>query len=138
MGVDNANFEFDLGHLDNIQLAELYRQSKLSINFHRKDDTNTAYSVNPRIRESIMCGSLPVTDFRQEVIDMCGDTIPIITKENATEVINRLLQNEDERINRLTAAQERIKDDTYHNRFENIILPVLKEVEEVYGEVSRA
>lgn len=136
VGVDNAHFDFEFGHLNNLQLSDLYRQSKLAINFHREDDTNTAYSVNPRIREAIMCGALPVSDYRQEIYDVFGDTIPIINQNNATEVINRLLSNDEERINRLLEARKRIKDDTYHKRFENIILPVLKEVEEIYGKVS--
>ena len=134
---NDVNFEFNLGHLDNFQLSELYRCSKLSINFHRRDEANTAYSINPRIREAVMCSSLPVTDYRQEIIDLCGDTIPIVNTENASETIKRLLANEDERQNRLLEAQRRIRNNTYQNRFENIILPALKEVEEVYGKVSR-
>lgn len=132
VGVDNAKFNFEFGHLNNYQLSELYRQSKLAINFHREDETGTAYSVNPRIREALMCGALPVTDYRQEVVDICGDAIPIINVENASEVIKRLSTNDDERINRLTIAQRRMKNDTYQNRVTNIILPMLREVEEIW------
>lgn len=123
-------------HLDNIDLAELYRKTKVTINIHRKGEK--AYSTNPRIREAIMCGCLPITDFRQEIIDEFGDTIPIFSSSHEAEShIKRLAKNDDERTNRLNAARSIIEKDTYEERLKKTILPMLREGEEINGKVSR-
>lgn len=124
----------------NYDLSTLYRQSRLSINIHRggrdfsDKDQVAAYSMNPRIRESVMCGCLPITDYRQEIVDLFGDSIPIVeTFEQMENAIKHLLSHDDERLNRLAEAQKKCKGDTYANHLENIILPIIEGVEEVNG-----
>lgn len=128
----------------NYDLSTLYRESKLSINIHRggrdfyDHDQFAAYSMNPRIRESVMCGCLPITDHRDEIVDIFGDSVPIVeTSEQMENVIKHLLVNDDERHNRLAEAQKKCKGDTYANHLENIILPLIQEVGVINGKVSR-
>lgn len=132
---DAVSEKFVSGNLNNVQLSGLYRNSKLSINFHRY--AADAYSMNPRIRESVMCGCLPITDYRQEIADVFGDSIPFVSSgEEMSNEIVRMLENTEERVNRLNAARAAIIDDTYEKRLENIVLPSLREVGEIYGKVN--
>lgn len=127
------------GHLDNINLANLYRESKIAINFHREDSAALAYSMNPRLRESVMCGSLPVSDFRQEIVDVFGDAVPVFdSPEQANSIILELLADEEQRMNRVMEAQKRVASHTYSNNLTNIILPLLEEGETAYGKDRRA
>lgn len=126
------NFDITEGICNNVQLAEMYRKSKLSINFHRDSGSVAAYSMNPRIRESVMCGCLPISDYRKEIEDVFGDIIPFA--DNSYEVeseMKRLLQNDPERENRVRAAQVKIASHSYKDRLNQIILPTLQEVEAV-------
>lgn len=133
------NVDVDEGHVDNIQLSEIYRRTKIVLNIHREDHTHTAYSMNPRVREAIACGALVVTDVRPEIIDIFGDTLPMFTDESEIPIIiDRLLNNKDERHNRVLAAQERIRDHRYADRIQKTILPILKEVEAINGKVDGA
>jgi len=124
------NNRFVHGTLNNIQLAELYRNSKLAINFHRHAEN--AYSANPRIREAVMCGCLPISDYRKEIEDVFGDSIPFVSNSDETsDAIRNLLDNPEERKNRLSNAQKCIMNkESYDNRVNDIILPLLREVGE--------
>lgn len=130
--------------VDNISLAEYYRQSKLSINVHRNgrdlsdNDSITGYSMNPRIRESVMCGCLPITDYRKEIEDVFGDSVPFFdgSSLDLENKIKFFLSNEDEVRNRVEIAKSKCKDHTYKSRAEKIILPMLAEVEQIYGKDS--
>lgn len=130
-------------NLDNSVLAEHYRHSKLSINAHRQTrniDDHTIIAgngMNPRIRESIMCGCLPITDYRQEIKDVFGDVIPFFDgSEELENKVRHFLHNDEERSNRLQIAMNICKKDTYENRCNEIILPVCREVEKVVWQKS--
>lgn len=66
--------------------AELYRKSATSFSLHRSqkywgaEDTiveGDAYSLGPRNWELAACRTFQVSDYRQELIDVFGDTVPV-------------------------------------------------------------
>ena len=72
--------------LENEEVADLYRQSAMSFSIHRAQrfvdadwaiDDGEAYSAGPRTFELAACGCFQISDFRQEVEDIFGDTVPI-------------------------------------------------------------
>ena len=74
------------GAIENETAAELYRQAAMSFSIHRSQryidmdwtiDEGEAYSASPRTFELAACGCFQISDFRQEVEDIFGDTVPI-------------------------------------------------------------
>ena len=72
--------------MENEDVAELYRHSAMSFGIHRSQryvevdwviDEDEAYSAGPRTFELAACGCFQISDFRQEIADIFGDTIPI-------------------------------------------------------------
>jgi hypothetical protein len=72
--------------LENEAVADLYRRAAMSFNIHRSQryvdvdwtiDDGEAYSAGPRAFELAGCGCFQISDFRQEVVDIFGDTVPI-------------------------------------------------------------
>lgn len=72
--------------VENEAVAELYRHSGMSFSIHRVQrywgmdwtiDDGEAYSAGPRTYELAACGCFQISDFRQEVVDLFGDSIPI-------------------------------------------------------------
>lgn len=114
--------------LPNLEVANFYRGSKISLNIHRlsgwtKDDGETiinpqdAYSYNPRINEIIACGGFPLTDFRQEIVDEYGDSVAIY--EGAEDLENKIryyLTHDDIRENMKTEARKKLKGKSYTDR----------------------
>jgi hypothetical protein len=73
--------------VENTFTARLYRGSAIGINMHRTErwsnnaalvvDDGEAYSMGPRGVEYAACGLFQVSDPRQEIIDVFGDSVPI-------------------------------------------------------------
>jgi spore maturation protein CgeB len=104
---DSLTDIIELGSLDNADVADFYRKSKISLNYHRKMrymdhddevDESEVYSLNPRSIEAAACGAFQLTDYRAEVVDMFGDTVPVYgTPQELGEMIRYYLDNELER-----------------------------------------
>lgn len=128
--------------INNWELANYYRGTKIALNIHRTrsgfDETDEglnnytdAYSIGPRLYEAAACGAFILTDYRQEAVDIFGDTIDYFdTPKEMEEKIHYWLHpdNEQERMNRAIAAKERIADCTFSNRLEKYVLPVFNEI----------
>jgi hypothetical protein len=121
--------------VDNQELSDLYRKSKIVININRTTgwdkyvrfnhiDSERAYSMGPRIVEATACGALVVSDYRPEIEAVYGDAIPIFSNAGELEkIIRHYLEHETERKQKAAMAQEKTKGMSYDNRLENIILP---------------
>lgn len=131
--------------IPNTELARYYRNTQIALNIHRTreslDESDTeisnddAYSIGPRIYEAVACGAFVLTDKRQEAVDVFGDTIGYFnTSADLSDKIRYWLKPENalEKKEMIRAAQERIKDCTFLNRFNSIIYPVLSQVKETY------
>lgn len=125
-------------------MARYYAGAKVALNIHRTrmdvdgltpelDNKQGAYSIGPRVFEAVACGSFLLTDFRQEAVDLFGDTIGYFdTPEDLQSQLNIYLNDDELRENKILAAQEKIKGCTFKDRLDNIVLPVLHDVKEQY------
>lgn len=128
--------------VNNDILANYYRGAKIALNIHRTrpdvhgaekplNNYTDAYSIGPRIYESVACGAFILTDYRKEAEDLFGDTIDFFDgASQLEEKIDYWLspENEQERINKSMAAFEKIKNCTFLDRYKNYIDPVLRDV----------
>lgn len=131
--------------VENSELANYYRGAKIALNIHRTrpdvmgngnalDNYKDAYSIGPRIYESVACGSFVITDYRKEAEELFGDTIEFF--DGASQLEEKISywlapENEQERINKTLAASEKIKNCTFKDRYVNYIDPVLRDVLEL-------
>jgi spore maturation protein CgeB len=78
------------GSVDNERAARLYASAKICINQHRFHPK--AESLNPRAFELVACGALQVSDWRDEMEEVYGDTVPIYASPATLEFqLRRLL-----------------------------------------------
>jgi len=129
--------------VDNDDLADYYRGSKIVINKHRTFgwtpegkrldiDGSSAYSTGPRLLEVAGCGGFSLTDHRPEVEDIFGDSVPtFVDAEHLNELIAYYLEHKEERENMATEAHIRASEHTYHNRAK-FVMDILLEATEVY------
>lgn len=84
--------------MQNERAADLYRRSAVGLSIHRTQryvdvsagiDENEAYSVGPRTFELAACGTLQVSDYRQELVDIFGDAVPMYDTPAELEAILR-------------------------------------------------
>ena len=85
--------------IDNAFTARIYRGSAIGINIHRTErwnnnadvliDPGEAYSMGPRAVELAACGLFQIADYRQEIIDVFGDSVPI---HNSPDDLGRLIR----------------------------------------------
>lgn len=92
------------GAIDNAKAAELYCGAKVCLNQHRFHAE--AESLNPRALELAACGALQVSDWRDEMADVFGDTVPVY--KNAASLqghVRRLLAMPKEQRKNMAAEQ---------------------------------
>jgi spore maturation protein CgeB len=134
--------------IENTELAEYYRNAKISINIHRTrpeltgdvpalNNYTDAYSIGPRLYEIAACGSLIMTDYREEAVDLFGDSIVIFN--DGYELKHKIeyylhSDNENERLEMVAAAEEKVQNCTFSNRLNDIVLPTLNSVLEQYSD----
>lgn len=85
--------------VDNVQTAELYRNSKIGLNIYResvgfgKDNKRIlpgqAESIGPRGIELAACGVFSISSYRAEVAEMFGQNIPTYT--NAQDLQDKII-----------------------------------------------
>lgn len=125
--------------LANSELAKYYRGTKIAPNMHRKlcwvkDGepimVSKAYSLGPRAYEIAACGAFQLCDnTRPELFDLFGDTVATFEdKADFSRKIGYYLRHDNERNDMAKAAMDRVKDCTFSNRAENIIVPMLEYV----------
>lgn len=117
------------GLLLNSEVADFYRGSKIGINFHRTSgpisaneevrhiSREEAYSLGPRTIEAAACGMFQLSDYRQELVDIFGDTIPIFnTPEELEDLIKEYLGDDEKRQNMADEARKRVRGMSYDDR----------------------
>ena len=122
--------------------------AKVALNIHRvnkdvdgylpiMDNHKDAYSIGPRLFEAVACGSALLTDFRQEAVDIFGDSISYFkTPEELGNTTRFLLENPEIRMNMVDESMRRIKDCTFTDRLDKILLPVFINVKETYMQMK--
>lgn len=81
------------------ETADLYRKAAVAFSLHREaryvgtDESimrGEAYSLGPRNWELAACGTFQVSDFRQELVDVFGDSVPLYeTPAELTALLKR-------------------------------------------------
>lgn len=117
------------------ETASYYNGAKIVINFHRDSEDTTinfnshhlpAYSLNPRTFEIASCGSLQLTDIRQDLAHFFTPGQEIATFTTADELIAQLdyyLQHEEERESMAIKALTRTRQEhTYVHRLTTMLL----------------
>lgn len=89
---------------ENEHVAEIYRRAIGSFNIHRRlrygfrpgecIDEGEAYSAGPRVYELAACGTFQVSDYRQEIVDIFGDTMPLYrTPKELERTLRRAIED---------------------------------------------
>ncbi len=115
-----------LSMLDNAFTARVYRGAAIGINMHRTErwantlrevvDDGEAYSMGPRAVELAACGTFQISDHRQEIVDVFGDTVPIHESPAHLEQLIRQYLAEPELRREMAVKQNAaVKDRTFAN-----------------------
>jgi len=118
------------GAIQNEKTAALYRKAKIGLNLHRSSKgfgrdvphTQGAESLNPRCYELAATGTFFVTDYRAELTDVFGDTVPTFRNaRECEEIIRYYLAHEEERRAIAARLPELVKPHTFDARAEQIL-----------------
>lgn len=122
------------------ETASYYNGAKIVINLHRDSDDPTinfnshhlpAYSLNPRTFEIAGCGTLQLTDLRQELAHFYKPDYEIATFANAADLIAQLdyyLHHEEEREEIALRALTRTHEEhTYVRRLTQMLLNIFNQ-----------
>ncbi len=101
--------------VENSHLPRLYAATKIALNIHRGHPH--AESLNPRAFEIAACGACQVTDYRAELTDVFGDSVPSVrTAVQLGDVLRRYLCDHDARHRLARDAQEKVMSETFAAR----------------------
>lgn len=106
----------------NADTLRLYRGAKIVLNPHRYHAT--AESANPRTFEAAAVGAFQITDYRQEVADLFGDSVPTYDPGvpwQLEALVRRYLADDGERARLAAAAQRRVQGQTFEARARTIV-----------------
>lgn len=127
------------GDIPNENVAEMYRRSKIVINLGRTYgwdknfnehfiDANEVFSMGPRVVEATACGALVISEWRPEIEQVYGHTVPIFSSSGELEsLIRYYLQHEGDRSATAQASCERSKTMSYDDRLRDIIIPAFRD-----------
>lgn len=101
--------------VDNLNLPSLYAGAKICINIHRAHAG--ARSLNPRAYEIAACGAFQLSDHRDELDHVFGDTVPTFDgPQQLIRQIKHYLANNDERLALAASASHRVRDHDFEHR----------------------
>ncbi|GAX60135.1 glycosyl transferase family [Candidatus Scalindua japonica] len=112
------------------ETANLYRQTKIVINVFREvHHFNTqkipAFSMNPRIYESLACGSLVVSEYRTEIKKFFPEMRVFNNSSQLLDIVTYFLNNEKDYETLQKNCYQRLKGHKYIDRLKKIISIVL-------------
>lgn len=116
---------FDLikhGPMPNAAVARLYSGAKIIMNCHR--DGDQAESPNPRVWEAAACGAFQISDYRPEIAEVLGDSVPQYQPGNAWQastLIRRYLADDNSRKRCAVQALQRIAGQTFTERAKEVV-----------------
>jgi len=122
--------------ISNAEMAEFYRRSKVCVNNHRIErgpgrviEEGAAYSLGPRAFEIAACGGFQICDYRAELVEVFGDSVPIYEgARQLRDLVLYYLEHEAEREELRKRQHEAVADCTFENRARVILLPFITEV----------
>jgi spore maturation protein CgeB len=113
--------------IDNLKMPEIYAGAKICLNIHRGHPE--ARSLNPRAYEVAACGAFQISDYRQEIDAVFGDSVPVFTSAADLEYLIRFyLTYDDERKFRSLVARERVFDCTFDERASGMIETIQRDI----------
>jgi spore maturation protein CgeB len=126
-----------------LESEKYYNGAKIVINLHRSvaEELNSlnkqALSINPRTYEICACGSLQLTDIRQDLTDLYTPGVDLVTYNKPEELITKLnyyLTNEEERERiALQGLKTTIQRHTFSKRFLILFRSIFGEGTQVGG-----
>jgi len=114
--------------LDNDLVAQYYRESKIVLSPNRiygwdktfeeqVIDTDDAYSVGPRVIEAAACGAFVLSEYRPELVEIFGDSVPIFkSAKELEELVRYYLANEQERLELSQKSHKAVSEMHYDSR----------------------
>jgi len=123
--------------IPNSAMAELYRRSVICVNNHRveKDgpgdfiEEDSAYSLGPRAFEIAACGGFQISDYRAELAEVFGDSVPVYRgARQLRELVLYYLEHAEEREALRLRQLAAVQSCTFESRARNILLPFIAEV----------
>ncbi|SDN59066.1 spore maturation protein CgeB [Paenibacillus sp. yr247] len=116
------------------ETAKYYQGSKIVINLHRSIDDEShnsnsrripAYSPNPRVFDISACGTLQLTDIRQELTNMYSPGQELDTFRSPQELIEKIeyyLSHEEERQRiAIKGLSRTLREHTYRSRLQTLL-----------------
>ncbi len=118
------------GKLSHDEIAEIYSQSRISLNPHH---SHSKVGVNPRVFEISACGAFQLCS-EQRVLENFFPNGEVPTYRDADDLLGKIayfLENPDERERLAEAARERtIRENTFAARGKTVLKDILKELSE--------
>lgn len=111
------------GIVNNEQAVDLMQRARITINFFRSAPQGLgAESLNPRCYEAPMSGTCLVSDYRAELPEVFGPSVPVITSpQQAGDVIRDLLSNTARRQSLAASARAAVAPATWPKRVEQML-----------------
>ena len=118
------------GQVDNVEAAALYRAAKMGLNLYRQSVGSSrqtprityAESLNPRAYELAACGAFHLSDYRPEVEEVFGATVPTFrTPQDAEALIRRWLPDEAGRASLAKQLPARVAESSWTARAARVI-----------------
>lgn len=122
------------GITDNAVASALYRNAKIGLNWHRTmkgfnigafgeaEHVSGAESMNPRCYELAACGCFWISDRREELVEMFGETVPTFRDaKDLQTLIRRWLPDEVGRKRMAAAARARVLPHTWGTRARTLV-----------------
>jgi hypothetical protein len=118
--------------VENAMTARIYRGSAIGVNLHRTErwnnnsdvliDEGEAYSMGPRAVELAACGTFQISDYREEIRDVFGDTVPIHkSPADLGTLIRKYLDDPVRRSELAVQQREAIKERTFANHMRRVL-----------------
>jgi spore maturation protein CgeB len=77
----------------------------------------SAYSVSPRIIEAAACGAFQLSDYRKEIVDVFGESVPTFSSPaELREMVLYYLSHEEEMKRLSLLAEQKVRQYSYKNR----------------------
>lgn len=116
--------------IPNIQTTALHQHAKIGLNLYRTStvlDPNAEHvpqgdSLNPRAYELAACGVFQLSEWRPEVEEIFGDSVPTFrTPEELSDLIRYYLAHDAERQVKAVRAYELVQAHSYHQRARQLL-----------------
>lgn len=111
------------GMVPNEHVVDLMQRSKITINLFRDPPAGMrAESLNPRCYEAPMSGTCLVSDYRAEIGEVFGGSVPVVsTPETTGDLVRSLLSNTAMRVSLAASARAAVASATWRARAEQML-----------------